>query len=452
MAVLLIGGRHAARAGVGVWTGGGGSIAAVAVDPTTPSTIYVVSLNSVFKSTDAGSTWVRKNLPPGLGGVKTLAIDPAHPATIYAATFFGGVSKSTDAGETWAAANTGLPSHGLSSLLPIAALAIDPTVSTTVYVATSFGELFKSIDGGAHWREADAGLGSRNFSITTLAIDPTRPATIYAGTGSGGVFKSTDAAGTWASIDTGLPSDFAAIPPIAVLAIDPANPATVYAASVFGTSGGAVFKSIDGGAHWAEADTGLPHLDVTALVIDPTRPDTVYVGVTGLGVFETTDGGSSWIALGTGLTNTDVHVQTLTIAVDPADGATLYAGTREGLFDLEREARSPTPAVPCSSARCTLDAGLMDRMCLGESIPRGVTRRFDHAVQLIDGAATSSGRRARTLLKRAAKILDRAGRRASRDVPGRRRPRSSAAPPAISVGCAATLKAAAEHVSDGLGV
>src|SRR5262249_22490242 len=148
---------------------------------------------------------------------------------------------------------TGLPSHGLSFLLPIAALAIDPTVSTTVYVATSFGELFKSIDGGAHWREADAGLGSRNFSITTLAIDPMRPATIYAGTGSGGVFKSTDAAGTWASIDTGLPSDFAAIPPIAVLAIDPANPATVYAASVFGTSGGAVFKSIDGGAHWAEA-------------------------------------------------------------------------------------------------------------------------------------------------------------------------------------------------------
>jgi photosystem II stability/assembly factor-like uncharacterized protein len=445
---LILVGQRASHAWVGVWTGGGGSIAAVAVDPTTPTIIYAGSSASVFKSTDAGSTWVRKSFPTGVGGVETLAIDPENPATIYAGTTVGGVVKSTDAGETWTTANTGLPTPvGLFSFYQVTALAIDPTVSTTVYIATSFGELFKSIDGGADWRETDAGLRSPNFSVTTLAIDPERPATIYVGTSGGGVFKSTDAAATWTPIDTGLPSDLAGLP-IAVVAIDPAVPATIYAASAFGTSAGGVFKSVDGGMHWANADTGLPYPDVTALVVDPTRADTLYAGVTGLGIFETTDGGSSWSVLGTRVTNAYVHVQTLAIS---GDGTTLYAGTWEGLFDLELEARAPTPVAPCSSVRCTLDTALMDRMCLDESIPGSVTRRFDRAVRLIDGAATPSGRRARTLLKRASRILDRAGKKASRDVPGRRRPHSSAAPAAISVGCAAALKAAANYVAVGLG-
>ena len=54
------------------------------------------------------------------GTVRALAIDPTTPATLYAGTG-GGVFKSTDSGGTWAAANTGLTN------LDVAALAIDPT-------------------------------------------------------------------------------------------------------------------------------------------------------------------------------------------------------------------------------------------------------------------------------------------------------------------------------------
>jgi len=42
------------------------------------------------------------------------------------------------------------------------------------------------------------------------------------------------------------------------LAIDPVTPSTLYAGLEGGARGGGVFKSVDGGNTWSEADTGLP--------------------------------------------------------------------------------------------------------------------------------------------------------------------------------------------------
>src|SRR5262245_12299942 len=52
------------------------------------------------------NTWTT-NGPEG-GLVKTLAIDPTTPSTLYAATYAGGVFKSTNSGGSWSAVNTGL--------------------------------------------------------------------------------------------------------------------------------------------------------------------------------------------------------------------------------------------------------------------------------------------------------------------------------------------------------
>jgi hypothetical protein len=54
-------------------------------------------------------------------------------------------------------------------------------------------------------------------------------------------------------------------PGVFALAIDPVTPTTVYA----GTSGGGVFKSSDGGAHWSPFNNGLT-TPVTSLAIDST--------------------------------------------------------------------------------------------------------------------------------------------------------------------------------------
>ena len=86
---------------VGVWTSAGpygGRIWALAIDPTTPATLYAgTDGGGVFKSTDAGGTWTSANTGLTNLNVQALAINPTTPATLYAGTYNGGVFKSTNA-------------------------------------------------------------------------------------------------------------------------------------------------------------------------------------------------------------------------------------------------------------------------------------------------------------------------------------------------------------------
>src|ERR1700740_1992849 len=126
------------------------------------------------------------SLGPAGGAVFALALDPTTPTTLYAGTD-GGVFKSTTGGSSWSPVNTGLPSNTY-----VYALAIDPTTPTTLYAAMK--GVFKSTNGGSSWSAVNAGLPST--PIFALALDPTTPTTLYAGTG-GGVFKSTNGGNSW---------------------------------------------------------------------------------------------------------------------------------------------------------------------------------------------------------------------------------------------------------------
>ncbi len=299
---------------------------ALAIDPTTPSTIYAgASGYGVFKSVDSGVTWAAVNTGLTSGNVSTLAIDPTTPSTIYAGTFptffhgqppiGGGVFKSTDSGATWAATNTGLTN------LIVTALAINPTTPAILYAATSGGGVFKSTNSAATWAASNEGL--TNLYVSALAINPTSPTILYAGT-TGGVFKSTDSGSTWAGANAGLMNLI-----VSTLAIDPTTPSTLYAGtaieSLSGTPGG-VFKSTNSGGTWAAADTGLPKSSVSTLAVNRTTPSTLYAG-TGGGVFKSTDSGSTWTGANTGLMNLIVSA----LAIDPKTPSTLYAGTYNGL-------------------------------------------------------------------------------------------------------------------------
>jgi photosystem II stability/assembly factor-like uncharacterized protein len=281
-------------------------VRALAIDSTAPTTLYAATFDWLYKSTDGGGTWSTTGLPSQ--GVWALAIDPETPTTLYAGTF-NGVFKSTDSGSTWGA--TG-PVDGDVDLL-----AIDPTNLTTLYAHARGSGIFKSTDAGTTWHAANAGLPD-TLGVVALAIDPITPRTLYAG-GYGGVFKSTDTALTWNA--SGLTEVR-----VAVLAIDPTTSTTLYA----GALGGGVFKSTDGGGTWSA--TGLrPNADVNALIVDPTTPTTLYTGTAWAGgAFKSTDGGSSWLAINTGLPADPLPVHT--VAIDPTTSTTLYGGTSVGVF------------------------------------------------------------------------------------------------------------------------
>ena len=67
---------------------------------------------------------------------------------------------------------------------------------------------------------------------------------------------------------------------------------------------------------------------ISSLAIDPTNPSTLYAGTWGGGVFKSTNGGAAWSAVNTGLTGIYVYA----LAIDPATPGTLYAGTYGGVF------------------------------------------------------------------------------------------------------------------------
>jgi hypothetical protein len=131
--------------------------------------------------------------------VAALALDPTTPTTLYAGTVGyvgipgGGVFKSTDGGGSWSAANTGLPLtcaivRGIIVPCRVSALALDPTTPAILYAGTERG-VFKTTTGGGSWSPMSLGLPSP-VTVVAFALGPAPPTALYAGTGEG-VFQWT---------------------------------------------------------------------------------------------------------------------------------------------------------------------------------------------------------------------------------------------------------------------
>ena len=139
---------------------------------------------------------------PVNGRINAVAFDPVTPTTIYAGAAEGGLWKSTDAGATWVWLSSSW------TQLAVNCIVIDPTNTQIIYVgrgdyhgriATSYG-IMKTTDGGQSWTEI--GLATMgNVGVASLLMDPTNHMTIVAGTGDintyGQLWTSNDGGKTW---------------------------------------------------------------------------------------------------------------------------------------------------------------------------------------------------------------------------------------------------------------
>ena len=166
---------------------------ALAADPTNLSTLYVGAPEGVFKSTDGGANWTSVF---GKGSVAALAMDPAQPNTLYAAmgnryslsAGFDGVFKSVDDGENWSTINTGLESVITAGSL-VTAIVVAPRNPNMLYLASSGGGVYKSSDGGSHWAPFNENM--TNLDARVLTVAPSGLNRLYAAT-PGGVFTIID--------------------------------------------------------------------------------------------------------------------------------------------------------------------------------------------------------------------------------------------------------------------
>jgi photosystem II stability/assembly factor-like uncharacterized protein len=174
------------------------------------------------------------------------------------------------------------------------------TISFTAQGQSASTQLNPNLLSEFKWRLV--GPSSPAGRVWQVVGDENDPKTFYVCTAGGGLWKSTDNGTTLVpSFDNQTSASTGAV------AIAKSNSNLVWvgtgepANTRANSWGDGVYRSLDGGKTWAHMGLGDSR-QISAIVIHPTRPDTVYVAAMGYewgrnserGIFKTTDGGKSW--------------------------------------------------------------------------------------------------------------------------------------------------------------
>ena len=375
----------------------------VRIHPQDKNIMFVTDNPSgVNKSYDAGDTWVPKNKGikirsgPSSDGVPNFAltIDSGNPNIIWAGMQFArGIYKSTDVGETWLKKDNGILE---GNELTVRNFGVHPGNSDIVFMGAEImrgelgqefdktkGKIYKTEDGGENWRCVWEGDNLVRF----ILFDYHNPDTLYASTGifdreaandiGVGILKSIDGGETWFQINEGIPNSegnrFCGF-----LEMHPNDPKILFAACGNNARGsGGVFKTTNGGQSWRKVLSGETFTIVTfspsspnivyagseqafhrsedngqhwkrlwkknegtwgppgirpgfpiGAVVDPDNPYILFANNYGGGNFKSFDGAETWVDSSTGYTGAHMHG----VAIDPENPAIVYALARSGPF------------------------------------------------------------------------------------------------------------------------
>ena len=256
-----------------------------------PDEVYAgVEDAALFRSADKGESWeevsgLRRHgsgphWQPGAGGMclHTIILDPSDPGRIFIAISSAGAFRSDDAGKTWKPINQGLRSEHIP----------DP--------------------------KAEVG-----HCVHHIAMHPSRPGVLFMQK-HWDVMRSDDAGDSWREVSGNLPTDFGF-----VIDVHAHEPETIFVVPIksdsehFPLDGRLrVYRSRSGGNEWEALTKGLPQRDCyvnvlrDAMAVDTLDECGVYFGTTGGQVYGSSDGGDSWTPIVRDLPAVlSVEVQTL---------------------------------------------------------------------------------------------------------------------------------------------
>ncbi len=258
---------------------------------TDPDTVYAgVEDAALFRSTDGGENWTELS---GLRGHGT--------------------------GPSWQPGAGGLCLH---------TILLDPHDPKRIFIAISAAGAFRTDDGGITWKPINRGLYSKYIPNPTaevghcvhrIAMHRERPSRLYMQK-HWDVMRSDDAGDSWQKVSGNLPTDFGF-----VIDVHAHEPETIYVVPIksdaehYPLEGKLrVYRSRTGGNEWEPLTEGLPQQDCyvnvlrDAMAVDSLDSCGVYFGTTGGQVYASANGGDAWTSIVRDLPAVlSVEVQTL---------------------------------------------------------------------------------------------------------------------------------------------
>ncbi len=298
----------------------------IELDPADANTIYVASAGSgVYKSTDGGASWSFGIGGTGAFSVNEISVDPGGGTPVYVGSSSVAVWKSTD-GTNFTMSSVGIGSLNLESI------AYDPNDGDALAVAfqgLNDGGVYSTTDGGTTWDLED--LPGTRFNTVQYAPGGTLyaisdgPTTIA----PEGVYRR-DASGVWVCLGPDQGSQFES--ELYALVFSEVDSNLIVAGGAdFGVAGfePTVWVSHDAGASWSKNyEPAIEHEDVRDVVILPDGTDLNMVAAyTDFGTTQdggallSTDGGASWAESNTGIAG---GAQCYGLAASHFDDDTVY--------------------------------------------------------------------------------------------------------------------------------
>ncbi len=284
-----------------------GWVSDVAFDPGTPSTALAsASSDGVWRTTDAGQTWVRSDPAPGEAGVWSVAFAQDGSGVAWAGARGGRLYRSTDGGASWSAVATG------SAVGVGRALRASAGTGGTVLFGAAPG-LLRSTDQGSTWAPAVTGLEAPG--TRSLAFSGTTAPRLYVGTEGAGVYSTTDGGTTWNGGTASGPFETGFARYLGGSADSPDRAVAGLGAEVSAPLD--IAWTTDGGATWSVARAESPNVDYDWLSVAITSDPARLYGASGAQyLYRSTDAGTTW------------HVPVLgptTLGVVPWSGTTVLA-------------------------------------------------------------------------------------------------------------------------------
>lgn len=183
-------------------TGSGAWVGPLISHPTS-SGIFYTARQQVFRSTNWGESW--SAISSGTSGtIRELAISRSNPSVMYAAVN-ATIYRSTDAGTTFTNVTSGLPGRTITSVY------VHPDSSNVAVVTFSgfgAGKVYKTTNGASSWVNISGNLPDSPVN-DVLIYYPGASTSIYYAAMDIGVFFTNNYGTTWTELADGLPNTVA---------------------------------------------------------------------------------------------------------------------------------------------------------------------------------------------------------------------------------------------------